>query len=107
DGAVRLPTFLRETVVERLALGRAVRVPAPVEELYEADPLLHQPPREDAVVGEARLSRYRPVHRVHPLRLTGQVHHLWDGELHPEGHLELGDAGQRLRIADLLVLALV
>jgi hypothetical protein len=49
--------LLRQAVTDILARSGAMEVPAPVEELHEAHPLLEQAAAEQAVVGKAGLAR--------------------------------------------------
>ena len=64
DRPVGLPAEMRQLLDDVLAERGAVRVPAAMVELHEADAALDEPPRQQAVVGERRLARLRAVELV-------------------------------------------
>ena len=74
-----------------------------IEELHEAHPALQQPPRQDAVAGEARLEGIPgvegPVAGERGRRLVGEVGHTGGGELHPRRQLVGGDPGGKVAVA--------
>ena len=102
-GLVDLAALVLKALVERFLGGGAVRVPAPIEQLHVPHAALDQPPREQAIVGETLLARLGAVQLVDVLRLLGDVDGVRGRHLHAERHFVLGDAGDRLRIAELLV----
>ncbi len=93
--------LLGEAVGEAAGRAGAVEIPAPVEELDEPHALLDQAARQQAVVGKARLARLGAVGLKHGRRLAGDVHDARHAGLHAVGQFVLGDAGDRLRMAEL------
>jgi hypothetical protein len=82
-----------------LAEGGTVGVPAPVEQLHEADAALDQPPRQQAVVGERFLAGLGAVEFLDVVRLAGDVHDFGDFRLHAKGHFVLGNTCQDVGVA--------
>ena len=75
-------------------------VPVLVEELDEADAALDEAAGEQAVVGEGGFAGLGAVHVPDVFGLAGDVDDFGGDVLHAEGHLEGGDAGVDLGIAD-------
>ena len=73
-------------------------IPARVIELYAANPFLHQPPSQQAIVRKGDLPGFRPVELMDFLRLLADVHQPWNTRLHPVAQLEGLDPGPDLRI---------
>src|SRR5262245_5279536 len=103
---IRLATQPREPGGD-VVIAATVVVPAPVVELDETDAPFHEPPGEEAVVGEGGLARARPVHRVDRPWLARDVDELRHARLHPVRLLVRGDATLDLRVADVQEVALV
>ena len=99
--------FIRESRGDAGAFTGAVEVPAPVEEIHKANAFFNEPPRQQAVVGKARLAGLRPVVFEHLLRLLGDVHDLGHAGLHAKGQLILRDARDSLGMAELGDLLLI
>ena len=100
-GLVDLAAQGGQAVDDVVALARAVVVPAAVVELHKAHAALHEPARQEAVVGEGALAGLHAVHPLDRLRLPRDVRQLGDARLHAEGHLVGRDAGVDLGIAGI------
>src|SRR5688572_2108404 len=61
DRLVGPRTFTCQTVADIFARTGPVKVPTPIKKLHVADTLLHQAPRQEAIVREARLARFGAV----------------------------------------------
>src|SRR5690606_20308571 len=80
-----------------------VLVPTAVENLDATNSPLDHPTREQATRGEgAWLVDIRPIEILHMLGLLVQIDEVRHRLLHAEGHLVLGDARIRLRVAEFL-----
>ena len=101
DGLVHRSALVRQSISQTGRCPGSMVVPAPVEELHEANPLLDQSTGEQAVVGEAGSSGFGPVVLHDMLRLFRDVHDLRDGCLHPVRQLVLRDARQCFGMAEL------
>ena len=84
-----------------------MEVPTPVEEVHEAHAFLDEAAGEQAVVGEAGFAGRRAVGGERRGLLLGDVHDFRHAGLHAEGEFVLGDASDRLGVAQLILLALV
>ena len=74
--------------------------PPPLKSLHEADPALHQPPRQQALPAEGL--RFRMVHSVERLRgrrFLTQVHRFGRLALHPVSQFVRADARRRFLLA--------
>ena len=80
----------------------AVLIPAGVHQLHEPRAPLEQPPRDQAVVGEASLRvDVGPVAVDHVLRLVGKIDQVGYARLHPVGHFVLCDPRLDLGVAEV------
>lgn len=93
DGTVHRGALVRQSIRQPGIGGSSMEIPAPVEELDEADPLLHETPGEQAIIGERSGARLRAVILEDVLGFLGNIHHLGHGGLHAKGEFILGDAG--------------
>ena len=64
--------LVRQAVADVFAGVRAVEIPAPVEKLHEADALLHQPPGQEDIVGQAARAGLGPVGSPGPPSARGR-----------------------------------
>src|SRR5262249_47526853 len=67
--AIHLAALLGELDQQIIARTRAMNVPAPVVKLNVSHALFHEPTRQQAVVRETRLARFRAVELVDLFRL--------------------------------------
>ena len=107
DGLVGSRHFASEAVLDFLVRIRAVEVPAPVEKLHETHALFEQAAREQAVIGKARLARFRAIIVEHLLRFARDVHHVGHARLHAECEFVLRDARGGLGMAEFARLLFV
>ena len=82
-------------------------VPTPVEQLHKANALLHQPARQQHIVGKTGLSGLRSIHFMDIGGLVVDVHGLRNRQLHFIRHFVLRDTREYLGIAESNVLLLV
>ena len=100
DGAVGFEAFFGEGGFEVVAVLGAVDVPAPVEELDEADALLGEAAGEEAVVGEGGFAGFCAVGFEGFGVFFGDVHDAGDGGLHAVGQFVLFDAGEGFGVVE-------
>ena len=100
-GLVDVAALVLKALVQCLVGRRAVRVPAPIEQLHVPHTAFDEPSREQAIVGEMLLPGPRAIKVVNVLRLLRNVDRVCRGHLHAERHFVLRDARHRLRIAKL------
>ena len=98
-GLVDAAAFVLEAVVEGFFASGTVAIPAPVEELDEADAAFGEASGEEAVIGEGFAAGLGAVEVVDFLGFGGEVEGVGGGELHAEGHFVLGDSGHGFRVA--------
>ena len=86
------------------------RLIRPVEQLHKPHALLHQPPRQDAVLRIRRLQilhriprRIRSIHLQNMRRLTRNIRHLRHRQLHPRRQLITRNPRRQLRIPGILL----
>ena len=84
-----------------------MEVPAPVEEVHEAHAFLDEAAGEEAVVGEAGFAGLGAVGFERRGLLLRDVHDFGHAGLHAESEFVLGDARDRLSVAEFVLLALV
>src|SRR5947209_1197702 len=71
DGLVHRGALFRETFGDARVRAGAMEVPAPVEQLHEADSLLDQAARQETIVREARIAWLRAVGLERFFRFAG------------------------------------
>ena len=93
---VELPGLVGEAIEQA-----AVVIPALVEQLDKAHALLNKPPRQQAVVGQARCARFRTVSLQGRGWFAADVHQFRHAALHAVRQLVLRDARRDLWVADI------
>src|SRR6266850_3826508 len=106
-GAVGLFGLPNESVANVVLTIVAMLVPTPMKELDEPGAALEQTAREQAVVGEGDFAGLCSIKLVNMLWLLLYMHYFRNARLHPISQLILGNARQRLGVANLAQLHLV
>lgn len=107
DGTVHRAALLGEAIADVFGRIGAVEIPAPIEQLYIANPLFNQAAGEEAVVTEGGFTQFDSVSLEDPGWLLADVHHFGHGHLHAVGQFVLGYTRAGFRVSQFFCLKFV